>query len=81
MGIINDGAEFALWLSSTTAPVGDSELSRLEHLRDLVPADRSESMPGLLLLSRTGFTRELRRSTASRTDVGLIDLDRLYRGS
>jgi hypothetical protein len=35
----------------------------------------------LLLFARAGFTRELRRRAASRRDVVLVDLDRLYRGS
>lgn len=65
---------------NTTRPVGDGELDRLEHLRELLPSDRVESPPRLLLFSRNGFTAELRRSTAGRRDVALVDLDRLYRG-
>jgi AAA+ ATPase superfamily predicted ATPase len=65
---------------STTSRVGDAELTRLEHLRDLVPEDRYDSPPRLLLFSRNGFTRELHRTTQTRHDVELIDLERLYQG-
>lgn len=56
------------------------QLSRLEHLRDLVPTDRYESPPRLLLFARGGFTAELRQAAAGRSDVDLVDLERLYHG-
>jgi AAA+ ATPase superfamily predicted ATPase len=65
---------------SGTVAVGEKELERLEHLRDLLPADRVQSPPRLLLFSRGGFTPELRRRAGSRRDVELVDLERLYQG-
>ena len=66
---------------STAATVGDAALTRLEHLRELLPSDRLEAPPRLFLFSRSGFTAELRHTTATRRDVELVDLDRLYHGS
>lgn len=65
---------------SAATPVGAVELSRLEHLRELIPSNRVESPPRLLLFSRTGFTAELSRSASARRDVELVDLERMYRG-
>ncbi|MBW8803230.1 MAG: hypothetical protein JF587_05145 [Catenulisporales bacterium] len=65
---------------ATGKPVGDGELVRLEHLRDLLPSDKAADRVKVVLFSRSGFTRELRQSIASREDVDLVDLDRLYRG-
>lgn len=65
---------------STVAPVGEAALARLEHLRTLVPTDRYEAPPRLLLFSRTGFTAELRAAAAGRRDLELVDLERLYHG-
>lgn len=65
---------------NTTKPMGDGDLARLEHLRDLVPKDRYEKEPKLLLFSRFGFTGELRATAKKRDDIELIDLDRLYYG-
>lgn len=66
---------------STATPVGDAELGRLEHLRELIPGDRFERPPRLLLFSRNGFTAELRRSAPGRPDVELVDLERIYHGA
>lgn len=65
---------------ATEKPVGDGELVRLEHLRELLPTDKVTGRVRLLLFSRSGFTRELRQGVASRDDIDLVDLDRLYRG-
>lgn len=65
----------------TTAPIGQAELTRLEHLRELVPSDRIDAPPRLLLFSRGGFTAELRRTASARPDVHLVDLARLYHGA
>lgn len=65
---------------STAKPVGDGELGRLEHLRSTLPADKNGGGARLLLFSCTGFTRELRATATSRSDVELIDLNRLYHG-
>ncbi|MCP2327172.1 hypothetical protein HDA40_005679 [Hamadaea flava] len=67
-------------VKSTAKPVGDGDLERLDHLRELIPADRYEEPPRLLLFARHGFTRELRQSAASRRDVELVDAERLYTG-
>lgn len=61
-----------------TKPCDQPQLDRLEHLRDLL--DQGSPMK-LLLFSRSGFTRDLSGVAASRPDVELIDLDRLYHGS
>ncbi len=63
----------------TMKPVGDGELERLEHLRDLVAIDSGHPVR-LLLFSRSGFTRELRVTAQHRSDVELVDLERLYHG-
>jgi AAA+ ATPase superfamily predicted ATPase len=66
---------------STTKPVGDGDLARLDHLRELLPAGRIAPPPRLMLFSRSGFTRELRATAANRAaDVRLIDLEHLYHG-
>lgn len=67
-------------VKATEKPVGDGELTRLEHLRELLPASKVTDRVRLLLFSRSGFTRELRQGAASRDDIGLVDLDCLYRG-
>lgn len=61
-------------------PIGPDELERLEHLRELLPADHRVPLPRLLRFARGGFTAELRRAAAGRSDVELVDLQRLYRG-
>jgi hypothetical protein len=66
---------------STTAPVGLDQLRRLEHLRGLLPSQRVEQPPKLLLFSRTGFTPGLADEAVTRTDVELVGMDRLYGGS
>jgi len=66
---------------STVAAVGVRELERLEHLRDLIPSDRVETPPRLLLFSRSGFTTDPYTAATTRPDVDLIDLARLYQGS
>jgi uncharacterized protein len=65
---------------STQAPIGEADLERLEHLRELLPTRRVEQPPRLLLFSRNGFTADLRRRCGDRRDVELVDIERLYRG-
>jgi uncharacterized protein len=65
---------------STATPVGEAELDRLDHLRELLPANRTPEAPRLLLFSRNGFNRQLRVRSGARQDVNLIDLERLYTG-
>lgn len=65
----------------TNHPVDMRQLRRLEHLRGLLPSRRIDLQPRLLLFSRSGFTSDLTDEAATRPDVELIDLDRIYRGS
>jgi DNA-binding transcriptional ArsR family regulator len=65
---------------ATAKLVGDGELKRLEHLRDLLPGLAGEQVK-LLLFSRSGFTKELVAAAARRSDVELVDIERLYGGS
>ncbi len=66
---------------ATTAPVGIAEVHRLEHIRDLLPADALDAPPQLLLFGLSGFTAEVTRAAAARADLELVDLPRLYSGS
>ena len=66
---------------ATTAPVGLDQLRRLEHLRGLLPNQRVDQPPKLLLFSRTGFTTGVADEAVVRPDVELIGIDRLYGGS
>ncbi len=62
-------------VKSTRRPIDVDEVLRLDHLRELIGQGR----PRLLLFSRTGFTTDATRLAGVRTDVELVDLDRLYR--
>jgi uncharacterized protein len=66
---------------ATSDPIGTGQLRRLEHLRGLLPSARVGQPPKLLLFSRTGFNPELTEEAATRPDVELISLDRIYRGT
>lgn len=44
---------------ATDAPVGLDQLRRLEHLRGLLPSQRVDQPPKLLIFSRTGITSGL----------------------
>jgi hypothetical protein len=57
-------------------PVGVEQLQRLEHIRALLPPRRAPEPPRLLL-----FSPDLSRAARRRSDVEVVDLDRLYRGS
>jgi hypothetical protein len=65
----------AKWRAS---PCDLGDLHHVEHLRRLVP-DAGHAK--LLLFSRRGFTAEVHAETARRTDVELVDPQRLYGGS
>jgi uncharacterized protein len=65
----------------TSGPMRARQLRRLEHLRGLLPGDRVGQPPRLLLFSAAGFTTDLAAEAASRADVELVDLDRIYRGA
>ncbi|MFB9471230.1 hypothetical protein ACFFR3_17035 [Nonomuraea salmonea] len=64
----------------TLAPMDVPQLQRLEHLRALLPDDRVDGPPKLLLFARAGFTGELVEAARGRRDVELVDLHRLYAG-
>ena len=60
-------------------PIGPAVLRRLEHLRELVPRRLVGQQPRLLVFARSGFTPDLAAEAATRRDVELVDLERLYR--
>lgn len=66
---------------ATNAAVDLGQLRRLEHLRGLLPGHRIDQPPKLLLFSRTGFTAALTGEAATRPDVELVSIDRLYQGA
>jgi uncharacterized protein len=57
-------------------------LAELDRLDELAAALGSKAAPVVkrLLVARSGFTAELTRTARGRSDVELIDLDRLYSG-
>lgn len=65
---------------SMRSEMDEPELSRLEHLREMLPSRRTKAAPRLILFSRGGFTARLRRKASARRDVELVDLPRLYQG-
>jgi uncharacterized protein len=67
-------------VKSTARPLDVAAITRLDHLRELLPASQVGAPPRLLLFSRAGFTADTRRTAVSRHDIELVDLDRLYQG-
>ena len=61
----------------TNAKRGLADLARLDRIRSLLPLDRSATCR-LLLFAAQGADRALAHAAASRSDVELIDLRRLY---
>jgi AAA+ ATPase superfamily predicted ATPase len=63
----------------TTSPVGEGVLADLERTTDEVRWGEAppDGHPVFLLFSRAGFTDDLRRTAAERSDVRLIGLDDL----
>ena len=59
-------------------PVSVDQLSRLVHLRDLLPRASGARM---LLFSLAGFDHDLRKAAGQNSAVELVDLERLYTGS
>lgn len=57
-----------------------SDLARLERLRGLLSTRADASGARLLLFGRSGFEADLVAAAGCRTDVELIDLERLYEG-
>lgn len=68
-------------VKATRSPVGLNQLRRLEHVRSLLPGSVVADQPRLLLFARHGFTPDLTADAATRQDVELVDLRRLYSGS
>jgi AAA+ ATPase superfamily predicted ATPase len=82
VAISDTGKILAIGEAKGTASLMDpGELSRLDHLRDLLPSGRAADSMKLLLFARSGFAPPLRRAATDRPDVELIDLARLYTGS
>ncbi len=58
---------------------GLPDLERLERIKNLLTELRYDARDAILLLfSVTGFTTELTKAARSRSDVELVDLDRIY---
>ena len=68
-------------VKATNEPVGIDQLARLDHIVALLGSARAAATVRRLLVSRRGFTSELKRLARSRNDVELVDLHRLYRGT
>ena len=67
--------------NAADGPMGARQLRRLEHLRALLPVDRVGQPTRLLLFSRSGFAAGLVEEAAARSDVELVGLERIYRGT
>jgi uncharacterized protein len=64
---------------ATLARRGVPDLDRLDRIRQLLTDLGHSAEEGVLLLfSTTGFTSDLERAAAARSDVELVALDRLY---
>lgn len=65
----------------TTSKRPLSDLTRLDELRDLIAKKQPSAISSkLLLFSASGFEGNLRSAADQRSDVELIDVDRLYNG-
>jgi hypothetical protein len=67
-------------VKATRAPMGVTELHRLDHLRTLLPPSHVRNEVKLALVSRAGFSPQLHHSADGRPDTVLVDLPRLYHG-
>ena len=65
---------------SGQAPTGPIELDRLDMAVSMLPREKVGPTIKRILFSRHGFTRELQKQARLRTDVELVDLNRLYFG-
>ncbi len=65
---------------ASARPLSVSDLERLIRLRDEIPERANAREARLLLFGRSGFDDGLRYEAERRSDVELIDLERLYRG-
>lgn len=57
-----------------------ADLRKLERGRSILGEKADVKGAKLLLFSRSGFDRDLRNEVATRADIELVDLGRLYRG-
>jgi uncharacterized protein len=60
-------------------PMGLAELDRLDGIATKL-GDRAGASVRKMLVARAGFSAELRRVSRTRSDIELVDLDRLYSG-
>ena len=67
-------------VKATKEPIGIQELERLDQIAGAL-GERGAPAIKRLLVARAGFTAELGRESRRRSDVELVDLDRLYGGS
>lgn len=78
------GAEPALLLigeaKSGPGPRGVADLVRLERARELLAARARVDRTRLAIFAAGGFTADLRAEAIRRSDVVLVDLERLYAG-
>jgi hypothetical protein len=63
-----------------TQPRGIADLRRLERARDLLAARARVDRTRLAIFAAGGFGADLRDEASRRSDVILVDLERLYRG-
>lgn len=61
-------------------PRGMADLHRLERARELLAGRASVERTGLAIFAAGGFTGDLRDEATRRSDVVLVDLERLYAG-
>lgn len=85
IGRNDDGSSTVLALGEakhTKAKRTPTDLTRLEHIRNLVAAKHPSAQSArLLLFSASGFEHNLTQQAAKRNDVELINLERLYTGN
>jgi uncharacterized protein len=62
------------------SPTGPAELDRLDLAVSMLPIEKVGPPVKRILVSRSGFTRELQKQARLRADVELVDLNRLYFG-
>jgi len=67
-------------LNITVGPNQASIPKRLDRLRGLLVARADVSRTRLLLFGRSGFAPDLLAAAQTRSNVELIDLERLYEG-
>lgn len=63
-----------------TGPRTMKDIERLEHLRGLLTSRTDAAGAKLLLFSLTGFERDVIEKANGRSDIELVDLQRMYEG-